>query len=216
MTGIFRLIRLPDLISLLNALLGFGAILMAFQGRLSLSVVLIFLAAAADGVDGFMARRTKTGLLGVNLDSLADAISFGLAPAVLASLLGDLFWVLGGVYLSCGILRLARFNITPKEEKVFEGMPIPAGGMTVAVSVLFDEPLLTALLMLVLSGLMISTLPYPKFRDPRLTPFALAVGVGAMIGWQKGHLDLAASMLFLVLICYLIFPLVILCRRRER
>ncbi|MHC1630985.1 MAG: CDP-diacylglycerol--serine O-phosphatidyltransferase [Methanotrichaceae archaeon] len=218
MRSILHLIRIPDFMSLLNALLGFSAILMAFQSRILVSVALIFLATAADGTDGFLARRTETGPLGVNLDSLADAVSFGVAPAVLVgAVFGSLFWVLGGVYLVCGILRLARFNVTPKNEKKFDGMPIPAAGMMASVSVLFGSSVLVALLMASLSALMVSTIAYPKCRDPRFVPFALAVAIAALISWYKNDLGTSASIVFLALMIYLICPLgTILCRQREK
>ncbi|HNT72953.1 MAG TPA: CDP-alcohol phosphatidyltransferase family protein, partial [Methanothrix sp.] len=84
MTGIFRLIRVPDFASILNAALGFGSILASAEGRYALSMALILLAMAADGLDGFLARRLGDGPLGTPIDSLADVISFGAAPAFLA------------------------------------------------------------------------------------------------------------------------------------
>lgn len=218
MTGIFRLIRTPDVVSILNAALGFGSIIMAAQGRYVLSAVLIFLALAADGLDGILARKAGDGPLGTQIDSLADVISFGAAPAFLAwAAFGSIFSLLGAVYLACGILRLARFNVSPKSGDVFSGIPIPGAGAMVAASIFLDGPPLTAILMVLTSVLMISTIPYPKFRDPRLIPPALAVGAVAAMAWLLGHLRISAGVAFLALAGYLISPLVIeLCRRRGK
>ncbi len=218
MTGILRLIRLPDVVSILNASLGYGSILMASRGSFAISATLIVLAMAADGIDGFLARRLGNGPLGTQIDSLSDVLSFGVAPAFLAwAAFGSVFWILGGFYLACGILRLARFNVSPKKQGEFQGMPIPGAGVFVAASVLLDGPLLTALLMVSMSFLMISTIPYPKLRDPRIFPPVLAVGAVAAVGWHMGDLRLSAGVVFLALVGYLTSPLVIeLCRRRGK
>jgi archaetidylserine synthase len=218
MTGIFRLIRTADVVSILNAALGFGSIIMAAEGRYVPSAVLIFLALAADGLDGFLARKAGDGPLGTQIDSLADVISFGAAPAFLAwAAFGSIFSLLGAVYLACGILRLARFNVSPKSRDEFSGIPIPGAGAMVAASIFLDGPPLTALLLVLTSFLMISTIPYPKFRDPRLILPALAVGAAAATAWLLGHLRISAGVAFLALVGYLVSPLVIeLCRRRGK
>ena len=218
MTGIIRLIRLPDAVSILNASLGYASILLAAKGSYALSAALIILAMAADGIDGFLARRVGDGPLGVQIDSLADVLSFGAAPAFLAwAAFGSVFWILGAFYLACGILRLARFNVTAKKNGEFQGMPIPGAGAIVSVSVLLDGPLLTALLMVAMSFLMISTIPYPKLRDARFVPLVLVVGVVAAVGWHLGDPRLSAGVVFLGLVGYLTSPLVIeLCRRRGK
>lgn len=165
--NILSIIRLPDILSLLNAFLGFGSIMAAYIGRSDICVLLIILAATADGLDGFLARRFGSGPLGANLDSLADLVSFGVAPAVFVSMAFRLSWLtaaVGAIYLACGMLRLARFNLSPKGG-MFEGLPIPPCGITVAASVLLDWPELTLALMIVLSALMVSSIPYPKVRS---------------------------------------------------
>ncbi|HRW82499.1 MAG TPA: CDP-alcohol phosphatidyltransferase family protein, partial [Methanothrix sp.] len=117
MTGILGLVRLPDVVSILNASFGYASILAASDGRFGSSAVLIIAAIVADGIDGFLARRVGDGPLGIQIDSLADLLSFGVAPAFLAwAAFGSCFGVLGGLYLACGILRLARFNVDVKEK----------------------------------------------------------------------------------------------------
>src|SRR5512135_3741086 len=120
--NVFEQLRLPDLFTLLNSILGLASVLAALQGEIKLSVIFILLATVADGLDGFVARRSGGGLLGTNLDSLADLVSFGVAPAVLATAVIGPVWpiyILGGVYLICGTLWLARFNISPKNNSFF-------------------------------------------------------------------------------------------------
>jgi CDP-diacylglycerol--serine O-phosphatidyltransferase len=112
--NILKLIKLADIITLINALLGFASILMTLNGQIEIALVLIFLAVIADGIDGAVARITGTGVLGANLDSLSDVISFGVAPAVVAFVALDSMnnWmgIFPGLFLVCGILRLARFR----------------------------------------------------------------------------------------------------------
>jgi archaetidylserine synthase len=223
MTGIVGLIRLPDGASLLNASLGYASILMASEGAYSLSAVLILLAMAADGLDGLLARRLGAGPLGTQIDSLADVISFGLAPAYLVwaafgsgSEFGFIFSVLGAFYIACGALRLARFNVAKKEGE-FQGMPIPGAGAIISVSVFLDGPILTALLMGSLSLLMVSNVPYPKLRDPKILAPVLVVGAASLVAWHAGEVGPSAGVVFLALIGYLISPVVIeVCRRRGR
>ncbi len=176
--NVFRVMRLPDLFTLLNVIFGFLALLAAggaWGGNSShLAVVFILLAAAADGLDGFVARKTGSSPLGANLDSLADLISFGTAPvylAIMAFHLGPLIWPAGIFYLICGTLRLARFNVAGKGDQFFEGLPIPAAGIFLSASVLLGRPNLTILLMLILAGLMVSSISYPKIRDIRAMAF---------------------------------------------
>lgn len=217
MTGICRLIRVPDFASILNAALGFGSILASAEGRYALSMALILLAMAADGLDGFLARRLGDDPLGTPIDSLADVISFGAAPAFLAvAAFGPAFGLPGVFYLACGILRLARFNISPREE-TFQGMPITGAGGMVAAAVLLGVPGLSALLLFSLSLLMVSAVPYPKFRDPRLIPPVVAAGAIAAAGWCLGDLRISAGVVFLALAAYLASPVVMeLCRQRGK
>jgi len=82
MTGILGLVRLPDVVSILNASLGYASIMAASEGRFASSAALIIAAMAADGIDGFVARKVGDGPLGTQIDSLADLLSFGAAPAL--------------------------------------------------------------------------------------------------------------------------------------
>ncbi|MDF1557693.1 MAG: CDP-diacylglycerol--serine O-phosphatidyltransferase [ANME-2 cluster archaeon] len=179
--SIFRLIRLPDLVTLANALLGLTAILMVAQSPSNVqhASILIVLAVIADGADGAIARRLEYGVLGEHLDSLADVISFGTAPVVIAyALLAPQYHypicVVGGAFLATSILRLARFNVI-FQKGGFIGLPITTSGLMVALYVqafsndegqIFSYGLLAT--MLLLSALMVSRIEYTKVRDARL------------------------------------------------
>ena len=179
--SIFTLIKLPDLVTLLNALLGLTAILMVAQSPSNVqhASILIVLAVIADGADGAIARRLESGALGEHLDSLADVISFGTAPVVIAyAILAPQYHyplcIVGGAFLATGILRLARFGVI-NQKGGFIGLPITTPGLMVALYVLafgsedggiFSYGLLAT--MLVLSVLMVSRIEYTKVRDARL------------------------------------------------
>ncbi len=215
--NVFRVMRLPDLFTLLNVILGFLAILAAggAWGGIStnFAVVFILLAAAADGLDGFVARKTGSSPIGANLDSLADLISFGTAPvylAIMAFHFGPLVWPAGIFYLICGTLRLARFNVTGKGDQFFEGLPIPAAGIFLSASVLLGRPTLTIVIMLLLAGLMVSSISYPKIRDIRA--MALFGFIFLAAGWfifRQNDILYAALLVITMIILYLASPVVI-------
>lgn len=115
-----------------------------------LALILLLIAAIADGADGYIARRFKGGELGEQLDSLADAVSFGVAPALLIylqfgqinPLVGDpdpLVAVFPIFYAICGVLRLARFNSMASSKTGFEGLPITAGCVMLVTYMLLSK-----------------------------------------------------------------------------
>ncbi len=220
--NVFGQIRLPDLFTLLNSTLGFASVLAALQGEVKLSVIFIILAAVADGLDGLLARKVGGSLLGANLDSLADLVSFGVAPAGLVVAVIDSIWhwpvyALGGIYLICGTLRLARFNTSPKNDRFFEGLPIPAAGMIVSASVLFGRQTLTLALMLLLSLLMVSSFSYPKVRDLKVASIlAVVLLASAFVIWEEDLAGIAEVMFYAAAIAYLSSPVVMTCLQRGR
>lgn len=218
--NVFREMRLPDLFTLLNALLGFAAVAAAYHGEFQISVILILSATVADGLDGFLARRTTASQLGPNLDSLADLVSFGVAPAVLAVIILDLTWpalALGGIFLACGMLRLARFNISSKNDLFFEGLPIPAAGLIVSASVLFDRQEISLILMLLLSALMVSSFSYPKIRDPKVASILSVVFLAAaFLVWREDFAGIAAVMFYAAAAAYLSSPVVMPYLKKRR
>ena len=215
--NILKLIKLADIITLINALLGFGSILMTLNGQIESALVLIFLAVIADGADGAVARYSGTGVLGANLDSLSDVISFGVAPAVVGfvSLDGMNNWigVFPGLFLVCGILRLARFNVSGKKDG-FEGIPITAGGFIVALFLFMKDfvPYFEAIfpaLLLILSVLMVSTISYPKIKKPIiLAPMAIVLVFDILFFYldYPGLLKKGTMLLFILIMVYVLNP----------
>lgn len=132
---------LPNLITTGNLFFGFFSIVKSLQGDFALASYAILLAAIFDVLDGRVARMTKsTSEFGVQYDSLCDLVSFGLAPALLMYRsglqdLGRLGWIVCFMFLACGALRLARFNVQSSIGKAsgdFTGLPIPMAAGTVA------------------------------------------------------------------------------------
>ena len=159
---------LPDVITLLNLLLGFTAIVALIDGRITLACFLVLIAILADCFDGFVARRKGfPSKFGMELDSLSDLVSFGVVPGLI---LYTLFSHSRFAYISvlipiCGALRLARFNIQESREGGFTGLPIPAAGGFIVSLPLTRTPLDDLFLLFVavsLSALMVSEVRYYK------------------------------------------------------
>jgi len=176
---------LPNLFTSLNLFFGFFAIILSIEGNFLLAATLLVIAGFCDGLDGKIARATRTtSRFGVEYDSLADLVSFGIAPAIMFYLwaltpLGRLGWLAGFLFAVCGALRLARFNTQAGlvGNDYFTGLPIPAAAGTLATMVLFCERLgithsIPPVLFLVpfygLSFLMVSTIRYHSFKKPEL------------------------------------------------
>jgi len=215
--NILKLIKPADIVSLVNALLGFASIIMTSLGKIDSALVLILIAVIADGADGAFARYSGYGVLGANLDSLADVISFGAAPAVLAFVFldkGAPAFVFSGFFLVCGTLRLARFNVAGKKDG-FEGIPITSGGFVVALFLLIKDYVpyfeyMFALLIFVLSLLMVSTIGYPKLKKPViLAPMALLLvfDIAAFYLGNSEAVKNASLLLFILIFAYILSPL---------
>ena len=130
---------LPSLFTLANLFCGWACVVHAMRGELATAAPFIGVAVVLDMLDGRIARMTgTTSEFGVQLDSLADLISFGMAPAVLAFQwglmpLGRLGWAVGFLFVTAAALRLARFNIqTNTDKRYFVGLPSPAAAGLVA------------------------------------------------------------------------------------
>ncbi|MCX6126791.1 MAG: CDP-diacylglycerol--serine O-phosphatidyltransferase [Proteobacteria bacterium] len=132
---------LPNLITTGNLFFGFFSIVRSLHGQFGWASGAIFLAAIFDVLDGRVARLTKgTSEFGVQYDSLCDAVSFGVAPAFLMyqyglGQMGRVGWVACFLFMACGALRLARFNVLSAIGKAsgdFTGLPIPMAAITVA------------------------------------------------------------------------------------
>lgn len=132
-----------------NLLCGFLSMVACVHGDPSQACWLVVLAAFLDGLDGFVARVSKGATrFGIEFDSLADIVSFGVAPAVILysyrlPFLGQWSWLLGAVFLLSAAFRLARFNLTAtrEEKNSFLGLPVPAAAVSILSFVFFCEHL---------------------------------------------------------------------------
>ncbi len=170
----------PNFFTLLSLCAGLTAIRMAIELRYELAITLVVIAALLDGVDGRLARALKAqSKFGAELDSLADFVNFGVAPAVVVFIWGlgslkGLGWISVLVFALAMGLRLARFNTMVEVEKpkwqsnYFTGMPAPAGAMTVLLPLYLDGlgffdvrnfPVLIACYTLAMAALLVSTIP---------------------------------------------------------
>jgi CDP-diacylglycerol--serine O-phosphatidyltransferase len=152
---------LPSILTIGNLFCGFYAIIAIYKDDLSKAVLAIIIALVVDFLDGAVARFAKaTSDFGMELDSLADLVSFGVAPGMLAYVFamqpfGRIGWLAAFLFAACGALRLARFNIQTKklDTRYFVGLPVPAAAGIVVSSVLFlgESPSLVVLEYQVLS-----------------------------------------------------------------
>jgi CDP-diacylglycerol--serine O-phosphatidyltransferase len=171
---------LPMVFTTGNLFLGFWAIVRVLEGAYEHAAFMVIGAGILDMLDGRIARLTgTTSEFGAELDSLADLISFGVAPAFLAYAWGFPAvprgsWALAFIFVACGAMRLARFNIQRQviDARYFVGLPIPAAAGQVVTLVIFlpegprqpVERALAVALVLTLSFLMVSTFRYPSFK----------------------------------------------------
>ena len=198
----------PNIFTLLSLCAGLTAIRMAVELRYELAIALVVIAALLDGVDGRLARALKAqSRFGAELDSLADFVNFGVAPAMVVFIWGlgglprGFGWIVALVFALATGLRLARFNTMIDVEKpkwqseYFTGMPAPAGAITVLLPLYLDGlgifdvrawPWLIALFTAAMAALLISTIPTfsGKLLGERISrDFVLPmfVGVAALV-----------------------------------
>jgi CDP-diacylglycerol---serine O-phosphatidyltransferase len=192
---------LPNLFTLAALFGGFYAIVMAMNGRFEMSAIGVFCAMVLDSLDGRVARMTNTqSAFGEQMDSLADMVSFGAAPALISYEwalrgLGRWGWIAAFVYCACAALRLARFNVNTSvvDKRFFQGLPSPAAAALVMGFIwLFndhgfsgEEVAWIMFAVCLLSGLtMVTNLPFYSFKDvhmKRSVPFAVIVLIVLLI-----------------------------------
>ena len=192
--GIFIL---PNLFTSASLFGGFYSIIATIQSRYEAAAIAIIIAAIFDGLDGRIARFTKTtSHFGTEYDSLSDLVSFGVAPAILAFLwalapFGRLGWLAAFMYVICGALRLARFNVEKSglKSSYFKGLPIPAAACFIASLILFSSTInvfserrdiVIIVMIYILSFLMVSSLNYMNFKEFNIRnqkPFNVFVAV---------------------------------------
>jgi CDP-diacylglycerol--serine O-phosphatidyltransferase len=204
---------LPSLFTVGNIFCGYFAIISTMRGNYDAAAQAIGIAIVLDILDGRIARLTNSASdFGLQLDSLADVISFGVAPSVLAFFWGlagldhKLGWIAAFTFTSCGAMRLARFNVQAGRLKHFLGLPIPAGGGTIAAIVHFfgdpvADPIAATLFMACVFGLaflMVSTLRYSSMkyltlgRKSHLTILGIALLLLAIVFYSRWTLLLVA------------------------
>lgn len=199
--GVFLL---PSLFTIANLFCGYACVVYATRADFDTAALFIGVAMIVDTLDGFFARLTNSSTaFGVELDSLADVVSFGMAPAILAFTWGlwplkRLGWAVGFLFVAAAALRLARFNIQTgnvTDKRYFVGMPSPAAASVIASTVflypygLHDQrAALPALAMVLVPALlMVSTL---RFRSVKAID----------VGWRRSYLVLFLAAIVLVLI----------------
>ena len=171
---------LPSLFTTGNVFCGFYSFIAVMNEKFFIAAVAIVVSIIFDALDGRVARLTKTtSEFGVQYDSLADVISFGMAPALLAYAwvlkpFGRLGWMAAFLFLLCGALRLARFNVTKPDKKgdSFIGLPIPAAAAVIAsIVIAFEDifqskldPMIMVGVVYLLAFLMVSNVKYPAFK----------------------------------------------------
>ncbi|MBW2599630.1 MAG: CDP-diacylglycerol--serine O-phosphatidyltransferase [Deltaproteobacteria bacterium] len=173
---------LPNLFTTASLFFGFYSMIASIGGDFSKAAVAIIISCILDGLDGKIARVTNTtSKFGAEYDSLSDLIAFGMAPAILAYSwalvsFGRYGWLAAFLFVVCGALRLARFNvqINAIDSKVFNGLAIPAAAVVIATAVLFFHymggegqfnhvSVLAGTVALAL--LMVSNIKYYSFKD---------------------------------------------------
>ncbi len=188
---------LPNLFTTGNLFCGFWSIIAVFQEHYLYGAVAILLAAIFDVLDGKVARLAgASSKFGVQYDSLADLVSFGIAPAVLAFSwalrpFGRFGWFAAFLFVVCGALRLARFNVLAAvgDTKYFKGLPIPAAASMVALVILlylrlietgWIKDIVVLGMIYLLAFLMVSTIRYYSFKELNLArrkPFSIFIFV---------------------------------------
>lgn len=214
----------PSMFTAANMACGFSAVPLAFNDHIHWAAALMMLAIVMDIADGAVARQVgATSPFGVQLDSLADLISFGLAPAVLVYtwVLPEwpvIAWLAAYLWLACAAFRLARFNFTidpSADKRYFVGMPSPgAAAVVIATVVALDTPtanvgpeiLLPAVISVVPALLMVSTVRFRSFRDlvtPRTTQ-ARVITAAVLVAFVAGLVTVPAATLLVVAYSYVL------------
>ena len=219
--------HIPNVLSMANGMCGFMAILFAFEGQLIFASYAIFFGAVLDFLDGFLARLLQAqSLMGKQLDTLADMVTFGVAPASIA-------YILIKTYETCpyrpyvalcivagSALRLAKFTIDPKQTDEFIGLPTPANAMIIALLPIviqgrygsylngLTHTLTLPVLVLWLSSLLVAPIPFWGFKfktfdfqSNKYKYIVLILGIGLVALFK-------AEALLGLLFAYIIFAIV--------
>lgn len=198
---------LPNLFTLAALFGGFYSIVMAMNDRFEMAAIGVFCAMVLDSLDGRVARMTNTqSAFGEQMDSLADMVSFGAAPALISyewalKGIGRWGWVAAFVYCACAALRLARFNVNTAvvDRRFFQGLPSPAAAALVMgfIWLMNDmgysgaDVVWFTFAMCLFAGLtMVTNAPFYSFKDLRMkksVPFVVIVCIALAIGVINIH-----------------------------
>ena len=223
---------LPNLITLSSMFSGFYSIIASFNSDYERAAWAILVASVFDVLDGWVARMTHTATrFGIEIDSLSDAISFGVAPGVLVyswslQSFGKIGWLGAFFMVACAALQLARFNVQmgSEEKKHFTGLPSPAAALMIATTVLAYQEVIDTLkemhlagladmisldywvlaMTFVVAGLMVSNITYHSVKEANLKerrPFGLLVVIVALLTVVAYHPSLV---LFLISLAYVL------------
>ncbi|QWR78058.1 CDP-diacylglycerol--serine O-phosphatidyltransferase [Candidatus Magnetomonas plexicatena] len=216
---------LPNGLTLVGMFFGFYSIVSSLNGNFVTAGWAILIANIFDGLDGWTARMTNsTSRFGIELDSLSDLVAFGVAPAIMIftcslSPFGRIGWAVSFLYVSCGALRLARYNVqmVTAESKHFTGMPIPAAATILSTFVIFYEHMFNdhphksyfvLALTIVISLFMISTLRFHGAKEINFKerkPFLFLVAMIITLTVVVMHPPI---MLFVLAISYLAWGII--------
>jgi CDP-diacylglycerol--serine O-phosphatidyltransferase len=221
-------IILPNGFTLMSLFFGMFAIVAASRSEFDTAGLYVVFAGICDALDGRVVRATGTGSrFGSELDSLVDAIAFGLAPALIMYFAvlnrSGWDWIFAFLFTACAVIRLARFNVEQagRAKKYFHGLPSPAAGMTLATyywfsqTPLYNETILGDLnwttglrgLMLLLSFLMISNVSYPAVPTIGFRKISEILGTLVVIATFIGVLFLRKEFYFPAFVCYVLYGL---------
>jgi CDP-diacylglycerol--serine O-phosphatidyltransferase len=201
---------LPSLMTLGNLFCGYACVIYAMRGEYAVAAPFVGIAMVLDTLDGRIARLTgTTSEFGVQFDSMADIISFGIAPAILTfswglTALGNWGWAAGFVYVTAAAMRLARFNIQAGsvDKRYFVGMPSPAAATVPASTIFaypsgFQEPIgaiPVLALVLIPAFLMVSTIKFRSFKTFDLQArrsYTVLLVIASLIAFVSAHPALA-------------------------
>jgi CDP-diacylglycerol---serine O-phosphatidyltransferase len=219
---------LPNGATLASLFFGVFAIVAASRSEFDTAARCVVAAGICDALDGRIARATGTGSrFGSELDSLVDAISFGLAPALIMYFAilnrNGWDWIFAFLFVACAVIRLARFNVEQagRAKKYFHGLPSPAAGMTLATyfwfsqTSLYNQTMIGDLnwpaglrgLMLVLAFLMISNVSYPAVPTVGFRKISEILGTLVVLATLIGVLLLRTEFYFPALVLYVLYGL---------
>ncbi len=216
-TNILRLISIADLATIANAICGILAIFAILRSNPILSAQLLLVAFAFDSIDGFLARRfnpnSTDNLFGINIDSIADIISFGIAPAIIIYMFSNNYWIIiiSIIIMVCGLLRLARYNTIAQQQitssNTYIGLPIPITSLALSSLILSSvyDIYVISILFIIISILMVSNFEYPKFNDIRIFIIPVIIAVLSFIPSVNLFLRSIPSYLLIVVALLYIF-----------